>query len=224
MIASLPLSPDKSHDGFLALVPIVERHGRVVFRAMPVTDREEAIAEAVAAAFVAYRRLRARGIDPVRRFPTMMATYAVLYAKCGRHVGSRASSTDVLSKVAQRRHGFQVERLPISTRRCHEDIYGTLNGQQKQDVFEERLADNTVTPVPDQVVFRIDFPAWLQTLTARERRIIREMASNERTKDLSRRFNVSPGRISQLRREFEQGWKQFCGEQPGEFEKQGGAA
>src|SRR5208282_4950435 len=70
---------------------------------------------------------------------------------------------------------------------------------------------DTRTPVPEQAAFRIDFPEWLSTLTARERRIIAEMARNERTKDLSRRFQLSPGRISQLRREFHDAWRQFVG-------------
>jgi len=66
--------------------------------------------------------------------------------------------------------------------------------------------------VPEQVAFRLDFASWLQSLTPRERRLIQAMAQNERTKDLARAFEVSPGRISQLRREFEQGWKHFCGD------------
>jgi hypothetical protein len=74
------------------------------------------------------------------------------------------------------------------------------------------LRDNTVTPVPDQVQFRIDWPAWLATLTARERRMIRAMARSERTKDLSRQFELSPARISQIRREFRDAWARFCGE------------
>ena len=72
------------------------------------------------------------------------------------------------------------------------------------------MRDNTVTPVPDQVQFRIDWPAWLRTLTPRERRIIKEMARGERTMDLGREFELSPARISQLRREFHDGWARFC--------------
>ena len=64
----------------------------------------------------------------------------------------------------------------------------------------------------DQAAFRIDFPAWLGTLTGRERRLIRAMARNERTKDLSRQFEVSPARISQLRRAFHLDWLHFHGE------------
>jgi hypothetical protein len=82
------------------------------------------------------------------------------------------------------------------------------------DAFEERLQENMVTPIPDQVQFRLDFPAWLDTLTPRERRLIKEMSQNERTKDLSRRFDLSPGRISQMRREFAWSWQRFCGDVP----------
>jgi hypothetical protein len=61
------------------------------------------------------------------------------------------------------------------------------------------------------VQFRIDFPAWLATLTAREGRMVREMAQNERTLDISNRFQVSPSWISQMRHEFRDGWERFCG-------------
>ena len=93
-------------------------------------------------------------------------------------------------------------------------LHGAGQGQKELGAFEERLQDNTVTPVPDQVAFRLDFPAWLGTLTARERRIIQAMAEDGRTKDLSRRFVVSPGRSRQLRRRFERGWTEFCREWP----------
>jgi hypothetical protein len=118
----------------------------------------------------------------------------------------------VLSPVAQRKGGFRVERLPASTRSPQEQLYATPDGQALHDAFEERLRDNTLTPVPDQAAFRIDFPAWLKTLTGRERRLIRLMARNERTKDLSKRLGVSPGRVSQLRREFRDGWLRYHGE------------
>ena len=87
-----------------------------------------------------------------------------------------------------------MEYLPCSTRTAHEELYGVVHGQHQQDAWEERLHDNTQTPVPEQVAFRLDFPAWLTTLTARERRLVHEMANNERTLDLSQRFDLSPAR------------------------------
>jgi hypothetical protein len=35
------------------------------------------------------------------------------------------------------------------------------------DALEERLRDNTLTAVPEQVCFRLDFPAWMNTLNDR---------------------------------------------------------
>jgi hypothetical protein len=121
-----------------------------------------------------------------------------------------ARAKDVLNPATQRRHGFHVERLPSWTQASHERLYAEVRGQE--------LRDNAVTPVPEQVCFRIDFPAWLRTLTGRERRLIRAMARNERTLDLSRQFEVSPARISQLRREFQEGWERFTAD-AGEHEQ-----
>ena len=64
----------------------------------------------------------------------------------------------------------------------------------------------------EKVAFRIDFPNWLATLTARERLLVHAMARNERTLDLSRHFDLSPGRISQLRRELHSDWHRFLGD------------
>ena len=118
----------------------------------------------------------------------------------------------MLSPIAQQRHTFHVGSLPTTTRSPHEQLYADPHGQALLDAFEERLRDNTITPPPDQAVFRIDFPAWLRTLTGRERRLIRAMAQNERTTDLSREFELSPGRISQLRRALRDAWLRYHGE------------
>jgi DNA-directed RNA polymerase sigma subunit (sigma70/sigma32) len=132
--------------------------------------------------------------------------------KSGRKVCGQEKARDVLSPLAQQRQGFKVESLPTSIRTPRDHLYSSPLGQERQDAFEDRLRDNTVTPIPDQVQFRIDFPAWLKTLTPRERRIIKAMARNERTLDLSKQFEVSPGRISQQRCEFCVGWKRYCGD------------
>jgi hypothetical protein len=74
------------------------------------------------------------------------------------------------------------------------------------------LVDNTRTPVDEQVAFRLDFPAWLNTLSDRDRRVVEDLMQGERTLDVARKHGLSPGRISQLRREFLEGWRRFCGE------------
>ena len=118
---------------------------------------------------------------------------------------------DIMSPLAQRRHGYIVQSLP-PTRRSYEDLNGDGLEQRMQDVMEERLTDNTRTSPAEQAAFRIDFRAWCKTLPARERRMIRVMAQNERTKVLARRFNVTPGRISQMRQELREDWCRFVGD------------
>jgi len=189
-------------DDFLDLLPSVRQHAAVVFRALPAAEREEAVAEAVAAAFVAFRRLRARGLDPARDFPSQMAIYAALHVKDGRHVGGRASSKDVLSVKAQRKHGFRVESLPLATRRPHEDLYGGLNGQRSLDAYEERLRDNHQTPPPEAAAFRIDFPEFIGSLCRRDQRLAAFLSLGNSARDAATRFGLSPGRVTQLR----QGW------------------
>ena len=64
--------------------------------------------------------------------------------------------------------------------------------------------------MPDQVSFRLDWPAWLSTRTERDRRIIADMALSEQTKELAEKYGMSPGRISQLRRQYQDDWCLFC--------------
>jgi hypothetical protein len=74
------------------------------------------------------------------------------------------------------------------------------------------LIDNTRSEVPEQVAFRIDFPAWRRTHTERDRRLIDTLMLGERTKEVSRLFGLSQGRISQKRRQFLEDWRRFCGD------------
>jgi hypothetical protein len=207
-------SLDRLHLQFLGLLPKIESHARIYFRHVACLDRRaDRVAETVALAWTWLVRLHERGKD-VARFPTVFISLAARAVKCGRRATGMEKAQDAMSFVAQRRHGFAVERFLPS---CNErrDGHSRFEGERPSDAVEERLRENTVTPVVDQVQFRIDFPAWMATLTPRERKIIRVMAINERTEDLSAKFTVSPGRISQMRRDFHTGWRRYCGDNPG---------
>jgi hypothetical protein len=200
------------HEDFLPLVPVIVRHAAVVFRHLSAADREEAAAEAVAAAFESFIRLKARGRNPARDFPSQMAHFGVLHVNDGRLTGGRASSKDVLSRRAQRRHGFHVESLPTATCTSFERIYTSPLGQEELDAFEERLEDNRLTPIPDQVAFRLDFPAFLRTLTLRDRRLALFLSRGHSGKEAARRFRLSPGRVTQMRKQWRHEWLVFQGE------------
>jgi hypothetical protein len=197
-----PVVRTTPHDGFLPLVPIVERHAHVVFRHLPPSEREECACEAVAAAFLAYLSLTARGQDPFQ-FPSVLATRAVQHVQTDRHVGGRLNRQDVLSRAAQRSQGFAVQSLDQLAQGNHE-------------AWWEAVTDHAQTPPDEAAAFRVDFPDWLATHTDRDRGLIRDLAAGERPTDVAQRYGLSCGRISQLRRTYEQDWLRYHGELPRE--------
>jgi hypothetical protein len=188
------------HTVFLAdVLPRVLAHGRVYFRNVKCHHtKEELLAEMRALCWKWYVSLIRRGKN-VLAFVSVLATYAARAVHSGRRVCGHEKAKDVLSPVAQRLHGFAVGKLPD---------FSTLDGSP----LEEALIDNTVSPVPEQVAFRIDFPAWRLTHWERDRRLIDTLMLGERTKDVSRLFGLSQGRVSQKRRQFLEDWRRFCGE------------
>lgn len=200
------------HAHFLAILPRIENHAQFRFRHLRCHDRrEDAVAETIAVAWKWFLRLSEKGKD-ASEFVSTLADLAVRHVRSGRRLCGQEKAKDVLSSRAQRMKGFRVERLPHSTSRSRESLYGDPHGQDAVDSFEERLRDNTVTPPDEQAAFRIDYPTWLSQLGERNRAIAEDMTLDLPTKELASRHRVSPGRISQLRRELLADWLRFHGE------------
>jgi hypothetical protein len=204
---------DALHHHFLAILPRIEAHAQVCFHYIKCPGRRaDAIAETIGISWRWFLRLTAQGKD-ITEFVSALASYAVRHVRSGRRLCGQERAKDVLSKLAQRRHGFCVEPLTPSTRRDHESIYSDPHGQEHMDAFEERLKDNFQSPVADQVAFRIDYPTWLAQLAPRSREIIADMTLDYGTGELALKHKISAGRISQMRREFHQDWQLFHGEE-----------
>ena len=56
-----------------------------------------------------------------------------------------------------------------------------------------------MTPVPDQVQFRLDWPRFFATLSGRDRRLAAFLALGHSGRQAAGRFGLSPGRVTQLR-------------------------
>jgi hypothetical protein len=158
-------------------------------------ERAEAQAEMVALAWHWFVRLAHRDKNP-DAFATVLASFAARAVASGRRLCGQEPAKDVLSPLAQQRHGFAVQRLHPS---C----------APPRSPWEEAVKDNAQTPVPKQVVFRVDFPAWRATQTDRDRQIIDRLMVGEQTNRVAQTFGLSPGRVAQLRREFHDDWLQF---------------
>jgi hypothetical protein len=188
---------DQLHAAFLTILPRIELHGRIYFRHKKPDKRDEAIAEMVALAWKSFVNCVRNGKNPLE-FPMALARRAAQAVHNGRRLCGQEKIKDVLSPRAQQHHNFVVVSLPEGS---------SLNG----NVFDEALIDNTQTPPPDQVAFRIDFPAWRLTRCDRDRRVIDDLMRGERTLDVADRYGLTPGRVSQMRRDFKQDWDHFCG-------------
>ena len=183
-------APPCPHDDFLGILPVVTKYACLLFRNWPPSDREDAIAETVARAFVTFISLKHQGRNPFE-FPSKIAVRSVQRVRDGRHVGQAANSRDLLSRKSRLQREIDVQRV----------------GE-----WQDALVDNTQTPIPDQVSFRCDFPAWLSTLTRRDCRIALRLARGDSPSEVAKRFGVSGGRVSQLRRELCDSWRVYQGE------------
>ena len=131
-------------------------------------------------------------------YGSVLARYAIAQIKDGRRVGNRSSVREVLSAYAQKHKGLQVERL---------DQFDQEENAWSEILVEDRHAG------PDEIVrTRIDFADWLDSLKRRDRRVAQFLANGESTRAAARKFKVSDGRISQLRRELAANYRAFVGD------------
>ena len=183
------------HTRFLKMLPTIKRYASAAFREFDRETKEDLVEECVANCFCAYSRLVERGKEHVA-FPTRLASYAVKQIKDGRRVGKKGNAKDVYDIHAQVKGGHQLQHIGSPR-------------DQRHGGWREQLVENSRTPVPDQAAFRIDSPTWLSTLSARDRRIVDDLAAGERTGDVARKYGVSAGRVSQMRGQFKEAWEAF---------------
>lgn len=184
------------HDGFLRMLPAIQRHARLAFRGFRGEAREDAICEVIANCVCAYRRLYERN-EPQRAYASVLVRYAVALYYNGRRVGTPQNSRDLYSAQTRLKAGL------------HDHSFGTPRDQRAE--WMECLVDNRRTPVPDQAHFRIEFARWLRTQTKRNREIVKTLSLGHSTREVACTFHISPGRVSQLRREFYDSWNEFSG-------------
>ncbi|MFZ1935560.1 MAG: hypothetical protein WCB27_07115 [Thermoguttaceae bacterium] len=191
-------SPPAWHHAFMAMVPAIERHAKLTFRGLKGEAREEAIQEAVCNACCAYARLVELNRTDLA-FPSALARFGVAQAREGRRVGGTLNSNDVSSEYCQRKKDLIFERL---------DKF-----DKEENVWQEVLVEDRHSGPAEIATARIDFSAWLQLLPRRLRKIAMSLASGESTTAAAKRFRVSPGRISQLRKEMFLAWYRFQGDE-----------
>jgi hypothetical protein len=120
--------------------------------------------------------------------------------KEGRKVGGRLNNRDVSSDYCRRQKNLILERL---------DKYDS-----EEDAWQEVLVEDKHAGPADTAITRIDFSTWLQFLPRRLRKIATFLATGETTSATAKRFHLSQGRISQIRKELFLAWHRFQGDEP----------
>ena len=187
---------------YAKMLPSIKRHARIAFRYLNPEEKQERVQNVLCNTWEALVRLARRGkLD--QAFPSVLAKFAEKQTRDHRITGGHLNIKDILSKYCQVNKDVVVQRLD------------RFNDQE--DCWEQAVVQDTRnSPVPEIVAFRCDFADWLKSLKRRDRRIAQFLSLGNRTSDAARKFKVSEGRVSQLRRELAESWKKFVGDEPGD--------
>jgi hypothetical protein len=199
--AASPAPRRRWHRQFLALLPQIIIRAKIAFRHLKPEARAEAVQEVVCNAlqrFVRLVKLKKASIA----YAAPLATFGIKQARDGRRVGGHLNCLDVSSEYAQKIKGVVVDRLD---RRDKDD-----DRQWCEVLVEDRRADAAAI-----VQTKLDFSDWLASLPCRHRRLAQFLANGETTRAAARKFKVSDGRISQIRKELAANWHAFIGDDPG---------
>ena len=188
------------NDRFLQFLPTIREQAEYAFRRVPFEAREELVQEVVAMAYRMFHRLATRGKMNLA-YPTPLAQFAIRNVRAGRRIGSRRNKHDVISRSFPARNGFAIKPL---------DRFIPRTGRWHEVLLEDRTAG------PAEIAAaRIDWAAWLRSMSRRQRAIASLLARGETTRAVARKYRISAGRISQLRTWFRENWEQFHGQTPG---------
>lgn len=202
MIASANPSPRPEprsdwQPGFRAMMPDIVKQATHAFRYFGAEAAGEAIQDVLVSAMLAYVGLWKRGKVDLA-FPSVLARFAIAQYHDGRRAAAKLNCRDVSSPYAQRKKGIQVESIHSS--------------EDDEQTWREILVEDKHAGPAETATARIDFAAWLASLTHRDRSIADALADGGTTNEVSARFQVSPARISQKRREFLDSWQRFQGD------------
>ena len=175
-------------NAFLMILPRIQSQAWLAFQGLSFDLKQELQSEVVAHCWKSFTRLfelgRHEDVPPMT-----LAQFAIRAVRSGRRIGASLNINDVTSLYCQNRMG----------------IRSSLNGDNWP---ESLIADERARP--DQLVMaRIDFSEWLQTLKPLHRKVAEHLSLGESTHSTARIFNLTPGRISQIRRLLEQSWHSF---------------
>ncbi len=189
----------KHQEQFTQMLPTITRMASIAFRDLDPEGKEEATAEVVAHAFVMFAGLVERGREAVA-YPSVLAMYGIRRVRIGRMAATKQNVRDISSTFCQQQKGVTLQRLDKFDR--------------EEDAWQEVVVEDRHAGPAEIAATRIDFRDWLQVLSLKQKKAAEKLAVGESTSKVAKMLGVSPGRISQLRRELLESWKAFQSENP----------
>jgi hypothetical protein len=162
---------------FVQWMPMMQHRARRRFLNLPPDLRQEAVANSLALAWKFFYALFRKGRADEPQVLKSCIYYAVKQTKCGR---------------------------TIQSSRCKDAFDQRRTGKARFSDFDVNNFIGRNTPIPDQVSFRLDVPAFFRTLTIRQRAIAADLATGMATKEAAEKYGVTPATISQFRARFKQ--------------------
>jgi hypothetical protein len=185
------------HSRFMAMLPGIRRAANFRYRRLSPARKREVVDDVVGTCCAFYAGLVEKGQEE-RAYPSALVRFAAAQLLEGRQLGCSVNVRDISSTYCQQKKCLQLERL---------DQFDGETQAWEGILIEDRRAG------PDAIAAsRIDFAAWCASLSSLRREIANCLATGASTQEAARQFDVSPGRISQIRREFQESWDAFHGD------------
>jgi hypothetical protein len=177
---------DSVQSFFVNRLPVLRKMASISFRGLPPEAKEECITNSIALAWKSFYGLFLKG----------RADEPGLLDSCLRY------------SIRQSRAG----RLPQGCPRKRDTLAPRWVGPTRMADFDINEFVGRNTSIPDAVVFRVDVPTFMGTLTQRQRKLAADLASGVSTSEAASEYGVTPGAISQFRVRFKKLFDAFFSE------------
>ncbi len=168
------------------LLPVVTGTARLAFSYLDAESQDEAVAETIAHAFVAWGRLITNGCKIAAKY-WALPKFAVQRVRGGRSVTGRLT-LDVMSPDCQLKRGVQVETT---------DYRGLLDTTEDPAIIAG---------------LRVDFEEWLDTLTTPKRRFIDWLTAGWSVSRIADELGCSQATANSTRWQLSRSWRRYQGE------------
>jgi hypothetical protein len=172
--------------------PRIHRIATLQHRRLHGDQHDDAVADTIALAWKAYRRMALQGRDPDPLLGPIVR-YSAGHVRAGKLIGGYPHVNDVMSRFARGRNGYAVTSL------AHAE-----HDQAAAEVHDA-LRDRGLGPA-EEAACRVDYADWLATLSEKQRALAEDLASGLSITEVAARRGVSHAAVGEMRKILARKW------------------